>query len=149
MDKIRVAFGRGQYPSAGKVSRLIAANEDFDLVGTASDLPELLALTIFNSGGYYRRIAVTGGHEVSRWRRADGCGAGPPGAGAAGRRGDDRGRGRRPGGRQAVPGVADEREPMGAENLRHQAIFVNHAPGAVAPLDPELIQIRDAVGELP
>jgi hypothetical protein len=38
---------------------------------------------------------------------------------------------------------------MGAENLRHQAIFVNHAPGAVAPLDPELIQIRDAVGELP
>jgi hypothetical protein len=38
---------------------------------------------------------------------------------------------------------------MGAENLRHQAIFVNHAPGAVAPLDPELIQIRDAVGQLP
>jgi hypothetical protein len=38
---------------------------------------------------------------------------------------------------------------VGAENLRHQAIFVNHAPGAIPPLDPELIQIRDAVGELP
>jgi hypothetical protein len=37
---------------------------------------------------------------------------------------------------------------VGAENLR-QAIFVNHAPGAIAPLDPELIQIRDAVGQLP
>ena len=40
-------------------------------------------------------------------------------------------------------------ERVGAENLRHQAIFVNHAPGAVAPPDPELIQIRDAVGQLP
>ena len=39
--------------------------------------------------------------------------------------------------------------PVGAENLCHQAIFVNHAPGAVAPPDPELIQIRDAVGQLP
>ena len=38
---------------------------------------------------------------------------------------------------------------MGAENLRDQAIFVNHAPGAIAPLDPELIEIRDAVGQLP
>jgi hypothetical protein len=34
---------------------------------------------------------------------------------------------------------------VGAENLRHQVIFVNHVPGAIAPLDPELIQIRDAV----
>jgi hypothetical protein len=33
---------------------------------------------------------------------------------------------------------------VGAENLRHQVIFVNHVPGAIAPLDPELIQIRDA-----
>jgi hypothetical protein len=41
-------------------------------------------------------------------------GAGPPGAGAAGRRGDDRGRGQRPGDREAVPGVADEREPVAA-----------------------------------
>ena len=38
---------------------------------------------------------------------------------------------------------------MGAENLREQAIFVNYAPGAIAPLDPELIEIRDAVGQLP
>ena len=38
---------------------------------------------------------------------------------------------------------------MGAENLRDQVIFVNHAPGAIAPLDPELIQIRDAVRQLP
>ena len=40
-------------------------------------------------------------------------------------------------------------ERVGAEDLRHQAIFVNHAPGAIAPLDPELIRIRDAVGQLP
>jgi len=26
---------------------------------------------------------------------------------------------------------------------------VNHAPGAIAPLDPELIQIRDAIEQLP
>jgi len=38
---------------------------------------------------------------------------------------------------------------MGAETLRHQAIFVNHAPGTIPPLDPELIQIRDAVGQSP
>jgi hypothetical protein len=38
---------------------------------------------------------------------------------------------------------------VGAENLCDQAIFVNRAPGAIAPLDPELIQIRDAVGQLP
>src|SRR5258708_7311042 len=50
-------------------------------------------------------------HEVSRWRRPGRGGAGPPGAGAAGRRGDDRGRGRRPGGRETVPGLADVGEP--------------------------------------
>jgi len=38
---------------------------------------------------------------------------------------------------------------VGADNLRHQAILVSHAPGAIAPLDPELIQIRNAVGQLP
>jgi hypothetical protein len=38
---------------------------------------------------------------------------------------------------------------VGAENVRHQAIFVNHAPGAIAPLDPELIQIRDVIEQLP
>jgi len=26
---------------------------------------------------------------------------------------------------------------------------VNHAPGAIAPLDPELIQIRDVIEQLP
>jgi hypothetical protein len=36
---------------------------------------------------------------------------------------------------------------VGAENLRHQAILVNHASGAVAAPDPELIQIGDAVGQ--
>ena len=38
---------------------------------------------------------------------------------------------------------------VGAENLREQAIFVNHAPARVAPLDTELIQIRDAAAQLP
>ena len=36
---------------------------------------------------------------------------------------------------------------MGAENLCHQAIFVNHAPGAVTPLDPEVVQAGDAPGQ--
>jgi hypothetical protein len=54
--------------------------------------------------------------------------------------------------RQATRGAdsADSHvQPVGAENLRDQAIFVNYAPGAIAPLDPELIEIRDAVGQLP
>ena len=37
---------------------------------------------------------------------------------------------------------------MGAENLCHQAILVNHSSGAVAPEDPEVIQVRDAIGKL-
>jgi hypothetical protein len=36
---------------------------------------------------------------------------------------------------------------MGAENLCHQAIFVNHASCAVAPLDPEMVQVGDSVGQ--
>jgi hypothetical protein len=28
---------------------------------------------------------------------------------------------------------------MGAENLCHQAIFMNHASGAVTALDPEMV----------
>ena len=75
-------------------------------------------LTIFNSGGYWSSHPAPGElcrrHEVSRWRRPGRGGAGPPGAGAAGRGGDDRGRGQRPGDREAVPGVADEREPVAA-----------------------------------
>ena len=35
---------------------------------------------------------------------------------------------------------------MRAENLCHQAILINHASGTVAPLDPELIQVGDAIG---
>ena len=64
--------------------------------------------------------------------------AGGDGRGARGRGGCGSGR---PGGEAG--------EGVGAENLCHQAIFVNHAPGAIAPLDPELIRIRDAVGQLP
>jgi hypothetical protein len=29
--------------------------------------------------------------------------------------------------------------PVGAENLWHQAVFMDHAPSAVTPLDPELV----------
>jgi hypothetical protein len=36
---------------------------------------------------------------------------------------------------------------MGAENLCHQAIFMNHAPGAVSPLNPEMVEVGDAVGQ--
>ena len=35
---------------------------------------------------------------------------------------------------------------MGAENLCHQGILMNHASGTVAPPDPELIQVGDAIG---
>jgi hypothetical protein len=35
----------------------------------------------------------------------------------------------------------------GCRNLCHQAIFMNHASGVVTPLDPELIQVGDAVGQ--
>jgi hypothetical protein len=36
---------------------------------------------------------------------------------------------------------------VGAENLCHQAIFVNRAASAVTPLDPELVQVGDAAGQ--
>jgi hypothetical protein len=36
---------------------------------------------------------------------------------------------------------------VGAENLCHQVIFVEDAASAVTPLDPELIQISNAVGQ--
>ena len=32
-----------------------------------------------------------------------------------------------------------EKDLVGAENLCHHAIFMNHAPGAVMPLDPEMV----------
>jgi hypothetical protein len=36
---------------------------------------------------------------------------------------------------------------VGAENLRHQAILMNHAPGAVTPPNPEMVQVSDTVGQ--
>ena len=61
-----------------------------------------------------------------------------------------------PGDVGAVPGVCAQRphllagallgDPVGAENLCHQAIFMNHAPCAVTPLNPELIQVGHAIG---
>src|ERR1700749_675382 len=44
MATIRVALAEDNVLLREGVSRLVAANQDFDLVGTASDLPELLAL---------------------------------------------------------------------------------------------------------
>ena len=44
-------------------------------------------------------------------------------------------------GRRAAPRVA------GAEKLCQQAIFMNHATSAVAPLDPNLIEVGDAIGK--
>jgi hypothetical protein len=34
---------------------------------------------------------------------------------------------------------------VGAENLCHQAILVNHASGTVTPPDPEMVQVGDAI----
>ncbi len=44
MDKIRVALAEDNVLLREGVSRLVASNQDFELVGTASDLPQLLAL---------------------------------------------------------------------------------------------------------
>ena len=38
-------------------------------------------------------------------------------------------------------------QDVGAENLCHQAIFLNQASGAVTPLNPELIQVSDTIGQ--
>ncbi|MGH3302000.1 MAG: hypothetical protein ACRDOK_10015 [Streptosporangiaceae bacterium] len=43
--------------------------------------------------------------------------------------------------RQVVP-----LPPVGAENLCDQAILVNHAPGAVTALDPEVFEVGDRFG---
>ena len=37
--------------------------------------------------------------------------------------------------------------PVGAENLRHQAIFVNHAPGAIAPPAQRAVLTRSIVAQ--
>lgn len=44
MGTIRVALAEDNVLLREGISRLVAANEDFELVGTASDLPELLAV---------------------------------------------------------------------------------------------------------
>ena len=44
MAKIRVALAEDHVLLREGISRLVAANEDFELVGAASDLPQLLAL---------------------------------------------------------------------------------------------------------
>ena len=44
MDKIRVALAEDNVLLREGVSRLVASNDDFELVGTAPDLPQLLAL---------------------------------------------------------------------------------------------------------
>jgi DNA-binding NarL/FixJ family response regulator len=44
MSRVRVALAEDNVLLREGVSRLVAANEDFDLVGVASDLPQLLAL---------------------------------------------------------------------------------------------------------
>ena len=44
MGKIRVALAEDNVLLREGVSRLVSANEEFELVGTASDLPQLLAL---------------------------------------------------------------------------------------------------------
>jgi DNA-binding NarL/FixJ family response regulator len=44
MDRIRVALAEDNVLLREGVSRLVSSDEDFELVGTASDLPELLAL---------------------------------------------------------------------------------------------------------
>jgi hypothetical protein len=36
---------------------------------------------------------------------------------------------------------------VGAENLCHQAILVNYSSGTVAPEDPAVMQVRDAIGQ--
>jgi hypothetical protein len=50
----------------------------------------------------------------------------------------------------ADPAARDAAGPealVSAESLCHQAIFMNHAPSAVTPLDPELIEVGDAIGQ--
>src|SRR5437773_7149521 len=44
MGAIKVALAEDNVLLREGISRLVSANEDFELVGTASDLPQLLAL---------------------------------------------------------------------------------------------------------
>jgi hypothetical protein len=50
-------------------------------------------------------------------------------------------------GRTGSPlGTTTADSTVGAENLCDQAIFMNHAPEAVASLDPEMIDVGDGFG---
>jgi hypothetical protein len=46
-------------------------------------------------------------------------------------------------------GQGAPRRPVGAEDLCHQAIFVDDAARAVMPPDPEIIQVGDAIWQRP
>jgi hypothetical protein len=48
-------------------------------------------------------------------------------------------------GHLALVGDLTGPQPVGAENLCHQSIFMNHATSAVAPPDAELVQVGDAI----
>jgi hypothetical protein len=87
------------------------------LPGLYADGPEQRVVSVAapaDASGDGRRAALCRNHEVPRWRWADRRGTSPPRAGAAGRGRDDRDRSQRPGGREAVPGVADAGEPVAA-----------------------------------
>src|SRR6266705_1366684 len=76
-------------------------------------------------------------HEVSRWRRAGCGGAGPPGAGAAGRRGDDRVRGQRPGGREALAskGAGGAQCKLSEAQVAELEAVLEEGPAAAGYLD--------------
>ena len=46
-----------------------------------------------------------------------------------------------------APCLFEQRWVVGAENLCHQAILMDHACCAVTPPDPEMVQVGDAVGQ--
>jgi hypothetical protein len=46
-----------------------------------------------------------------------------------------------------LSGLCAGPQPVGAENLSHQAILMNHIPGAATPLNPEIVQVGYAVGQ--
>src|SRR5215471_4939004 len=71
---------------------------------------------------------------------AEGCAGGPVLMAGPGRSGSGRVRWRGRAGRCPW-------RTVGAENLCHQAIFMNHAGGAVAPPDAEVVEVGDAVGQ--
>jgi hypothetical protein len=104
------------------------------------------ALVIWRLPGR-RRPSVAGGDRGRRWQCRSGCGA------------DSARRHERPresalsgavsGPASAGAGPSAARDLVGAENLCHQAIFVDDATRAVMPPDPEMIQVDDAIWQGP